>query len=380
MAKNLASKFAPQVDEMFKLGSKAEGVTGNSYDFTGVKTVKVYSFPVVPLGQYNENTVTAAYGGTPTIMERNVQEMTIEHSAAFTVAIRQLDRLEDEMKSDASKQLARQIDQAVIPEYDNYVFRKLATSAVANGNYDSTAITASNAYAQFLAAQEALGDALAPEDGRACICTYHFYNLLKQGGFVRSGDSSQEMLKKGIIGMVDGVAVKPVPSSRLPIGCAAIFTHPYASVAPKKLTDYVIHTNPVGFNGWIIEGLVCYDCFILNNKADGIFYLGGQSVLKRIVVNTANNSSTSGNTIVHVLTPLDNVSGANPNKWYYKTGTAKETVAAGDAVTGWTAMSANSADITPTNTTDTVVTVVEAAYDGSAYKVAGVGYSLINRA
>ena len=57
-------------------------------------------------------------------------------------------------------------------------------------------------------------------------------------------------------------------------GCDFILTHPMACVAPKHLEDYKIHDNPPGISGWLCEGRVIYDAFVLNNKKAAIFYHG----------------------------------------------------------------------------------------------------------
>ena len=48
--------------------------------------------------------------------------------------------------------------------------------------------------------------------------------------------------------------------------------HPVACVAPVKLEDYKIHEDPPGISGSLVEGRVCYDAFILENKKKAIYY------------------------------------------------------------------------------------------------------------
>lgn len=49
---NLASKYSEKVDERFSRQSQAMLALNNDYKFTGVKTVNVYSIPVVAMGDY----------------------------------------------------------------------------------------------------------------------------------------------------------------------------------------------------------------------------------------------------------------------------------------------------------------------------------------
>ena len=179
------------------------------------------------------------------------------------------------MVQDAGKAVSRQMREVIIPEYDTYVFNTLAKAASDKGHTASTAATKSNAYELFLNAQEVLGDACVPDKGRIAFCSYKFANLLKQDpSFMKYGNMSQEMVQKGILGEVDGTKIVKVPASRLPSGCSFILTHPIAATAPKQLEEYKIHDNPPGISGWLIEGRFIYDCFVLNEKADAIFYHG----------------------------------------------------------------------------------------------------------
>jgi hypothetical protein len=79
------------------------------------------------------------------------------------------------------------------------------------------------------------------------------------------------MLIKGQVGEIDGVKIVKVPSTYLPANTAFLITHQIATVAPKKLQDYKTHDNPPGINGWLVEGRLRYDAFVLNNKANAIY-------------------------------------------------------------------------------------------------------------
>ena len=44
-----------------------------------------------------------------------------------------------------------------------------------------------------------------------------------------------------------------------------------AVTSPVKLSEYKIHDNPPGINGWLVEGRVYYDAFVLSNKEKGVY-------------------------------------------------------------------------------------------------------------
>ena len=270
---NLASQYAGKVDERFHRESQAAMALNSDYKFQGVKTVNVYSIPTVSMTDYTRSG-TARYG-TPANLQNNVQEMTITQDRAFAFVIDRGDRIQSQMVMDAGRALSRQIREVVIPEYDTYVFRKLALAATAKSHTDATAATKANAYKLFLDAQETLGNANVPDGGRVCFCSYGFANLLKQDpAFMIQSEKSKEAVNRGIIGEVDGVRIVKVPSSRLPNGCAFLLTHPCAACGPRQLEDYKIHDNPPGISGWLVEGRVLYDCFVLDQKADAVYYHG----------------------------------------------------------------------------------------------------------
>lgn len=150
---------------------------------------------------------------------------------------------------DAGKAVARQLALKVIPEVDTYTFLQIAKGSKA-AHRDATAATKSNAYGLFLNAQEALGNANVPDEGRVALVSYKFAGLLKQStDFLRDCDTTQNMLIKGLIGTVDGVKIIQVPASRLPsytnggttTGADFILTHPIACVAPTVLSEYKIN-------------------------------------------------------------------------------------------------------------------------------------------
>lgn len=340
---NLATKYLSNVDERFYRESQAMLALNNDYKFQGDKVVKIYSIPIVAMNDYTRS--GSARYGTPNDLNRSVQTMTVSRDRAFTFIIDKGDKLQSEMVSDAGKALARQLREVVVPEFDSYVFKTLADAAVANGNSDSTALSKTNAYEYFLKAMETLGNNNVPDKGRVAFCTYSFANLLKQDpSFMKYGDKSQEMLEKGVIGEVDGCKIVKVPTAHLPAGAAFILTHAIAATAPKQLEEYKIHDNPPGISGWLVEGRFIYDCFVLNEKSNAIYYHGGQSIMKKLNVITA--PSAVGKTTLVVNAAKEGA------KRYYMTAAAASGLTAvtlGTAITAanWTELTAASAELTP---------------------------------
>lgn len=361
---NLATRYAKQVDERFHRESQAMLALNNDYKFTGAQTVAVYSLPVVAMNDY-QRSGTQRYGNANDL-GTSVQTLTVGRDRSFTFIIDKGDKIQSEMVSDAGKALARQLREVCIPEFDTYVFKTLAAAATERGAFSTTEATKDNAYELFLAAMEYLGNHNVPDKGRVCFCSYRFANLLKQdSAFMKLGDKSQQMLEQGVIGEVDGCKIVKVPASRLPAGAAFLITHAIAATAPKQLSDYKIHDNPPGISGSLVEGRMLYDCFVLKEKADAIFYHGEQPVLKTLLVNTYGTDQE-----VNLLITAELEGAAR----YYATAEESGELPAvnfGTAITtsAWTAMSAQSVTFTPKNG-HTVCRVVEVNAAGEPIAVA----------
>jgi len=88
---NLATKYSSVVDERWYLESQAQMALNNKYDFTGEKTIKVYSIPISVMKDYSR-TGTSRYG-SPDDLTRNVQTMTITKDRAFNFIIDKGDKI-----------------------------------------------------------------------------------------------------------------------------------------------------------------------------------------------------------------------------------------------------------------------------------------------
>ena len=268
MAINYAEKYSSVVDEAFSLLSMTDKAVNKDFDFTGVRTVHVYSMPTAPMNNYTASG-TNRYG-TPGELQDNVQDLTLTRQRSFTFTIDKTNAMDTpEGVRDASKALARQVKEVVIPEIDIY---RIATMVTGAGTDATAAITSANAYDKFLDGQNALLENKIPLLGRLSYVSPTFYKAIKlDPSFIKSSDLAQATLINGQLGAVDGVPIIPVPASYLPANVEFIITHPVATTSPIKLADYKIHIDPPGIAGALVEGLVYYDAFVLSKKAKAIY-------------------------------------------------------------------------------------------------------------
>ena len=199
------------------------------------------------------------------------EEMTLTKDRSFTFAIDKLDTDETKMQVQAASALERQQREVVIPEIDSYVYGVMCSDA--GTKPDAVQLTKDNIYLEIIKGNAALDNADVPETGRIIVVTPDIYLLMKQcKDIVMETDISNELRIKGVIGMIDGANVIKVPAARLPENFGFMIAHPVATVAPTKLEDYKIHQDPPGISGSLVEGRICYDAFVLDNKAKAIYY------------------------------------------------------------------------------------------------------------
>lgn len=267
MAINYASKYAQKIDEKFARESMTSPAINTDYDFVGVKTVNVYSVPTADMTDYSV-TGTSRYG-TPKELDNTVQELTMSMDRSFTFTIDRGTYNDTQMSNAAGAALQRQIREVVVPEIDKYRFEKICAGA---DTVKTGTITKTNAYDSFLTGAASLIENNVPLVGCVAFVSSDFYkNIKEDSSFIRNGDMSQQMLIKGQVGTIDGIPVIVVPKSYLPAKVEFIITNHASTTSPVKLSEYKIHDNPPGINGWLVEGRVYYDAFVLDNKKNAIY-------------------------------------------------------------------------------------------------------------
>ena len=275
MAINLVTKFHPYVDEIFKKESKKALVTNQDFDWTGAHTVKVYKISTGTMNDYDiagtGSGVTGSRFGTVESLDATTEEFTLKKDRSFTFAIDKLDSDETAQQLAASTALARQQREIVIPEVDSYVYGVMATGAGTKPK--AVALTPENIYDEITKGTNTLDNAEVPDESRVIIVSPDVYRLMKKSkDIVMETDIDTNLRKQGVVSNLDGAAVIKVPAARLPKNCGFILCHPCATVAPTKLEDYRIHQDPPGISGSLVEGRVCYDAFVLDNKKMAIYY------------------------------------------------------------------------------------------------------------
>lgn len=272
MAMIYTELFADRIDERFTSEAVSQKIVNNDYSFVGAKTVKVTSINTVDNRDYNRNT---GYGNAD-ILQNSIQEMTLTKDRSFKMLLDKMD--EDETKIKAGEVLARQLRERVIPEIEKYRFETILKSCDTNSQ-TVAGLTANNAYAKFLEAQEKLNDEDVPQNRIAYVTPEFLTKLKKDDNFIKASDIGQNIAINGLVGMVDGVPIVRVtkkwmeaktgtPATTKKYAC--LVGHNSATVAPVKLAEYRVVTDSENYSGTLFLGRFYYDCFVLNNKAKGL--------------------------------------------------------------------------------------------------------------
>ena len=269
MAVNYAEKFSQTIDEQLSKDSLTDKAVNKDYDFDGVNKVNVYSVETVPLNDYDINAKSNRYG-TPVELGNDVQTLELTQDKSFTFSIDRKNATDTMMAMSAAKALARELKEVVTPTIDRYRIAKYTAEALAAHTKEET-LTTETAYSAFLEGSMVLFDAKVPTEGRIAFVTSAYYKAIKlDKNFVSSGDKGQEIAVTGAVGTIDKTTIIVAPADYFVKGTNFIICHPMAMTSPVKLADYKIHENPQGINGWLVEGRIYYDAFVLNNKKAAI--------------------------------------------------------------------------------------------------------------
>lgn len=274
MAIDLVTKYLPYVDEIFAKESKKSLLTNQDYDWIGAHTIKVYKITTANMEDYGRSGPKennwSRYGAIQGL-DATTEELTLKKDRSFTFAIDKLDEDETAGQLAAASALARQQRQVIIPEVDTYTYGVMAADA--GTKPAAVALTAENIYTEILKASTVLDNAEVPEDGRQLVVTPDVFQIMKHcKDIVMETDIGNDLRIRGVIANLDGANVIKVPAARLPKNFGFMLAHPCATVAPTKLEDYKIHKDPPGISGSLVEGRICYDAFVLDNKVKAIYY------------------------------------------------------------------------------------------------------------
>ncbi|WP_419502504.1 N4-gp56 family major capsid protein [Candidatus Allofournierella excrementavium] len=286
-----AEKYSEIIDERFQQVSLTDAAANNEYDFDGVNSISIRSIATVPLNDYDMDAASNRYG-TPQEIGSSLQNMKLTQDKSFTFTIDRRNNTDTMMTHSAGAAMDREIKEVIVPYVDRYRIAVLAKNAATIRVED---ITPENAYTSFLTASRELFNKKVPTEGRIAFVSPDYYMCIKlDKNFTKNGDKGLDIAINGAVGKVDNTAIVVVPTEYLPLGVNFLITHPCAMVAPKKIADYKQHENPQGINGWLVEGRIYFDAFVLKNKRWAIYLSKANTYAATFTVTTGESTPVQG--------------------------------------------------------------------------------------
>lgn len=272
MAINLAAKYSKEIANAFTLRSVVDGTTNKDYDFTGVKTLNVYTPVTQSLADY-QRTGTSRYG-TPTELQDTMQELMLTRDRSFSITIDKGNNSEQMGAKEASRILSIEMNEQAIPEMDKYALGRFADYAGKIVALDA-APTSEDIAQKLSDGMVAMSNKNVPAEGRFIFIGWSCFGALRLSNqFIGVESLAKSALVKGAIGTFMGAQVVVVPDDYLKKGdktCYFIITHKNSVIQPKKVQDYFVKENPAGINGALLEGRFIYDAFVLGGRCDGVY-------------------------------------------------------------------------------------------------------------
>lgn len=265
MAQNYAAKYVKEIDERFRLESVTDQIVnkGIRLQFDGVNSVTIYNVDVPTEGNYVRSGTNRF--GSLVELGTGKQTFVLSQDKAFTFTIDRGNLEDSMMVQEAGAALRRTIEEVCVPNTDIYRLGVLQAYGVANSQSATAALSISNVYVKVVDAGKALTNRRVPKKGRVLYVTATTLALLKQDvtNFVKPSDLAQEQIMfKGVVGMVDGNLVVEAPDDYFVTNTGFILVGNNVLVAPHKFDTFRTLDNVQGIDGWVVEGRRYYDAFI----------------------------------------------------------------------------------------------------------------------
>lgn len=269
---NYATEVLDLIDERFYLESKTNSIVNNGMEmsFEGVNIVTIYNVDVVTENDYVRSG-TMRYGQLVELGD-GVQSFILSQDKSFAISIDRGNREDSKMVLAIDDAVDRQIREVSVPVVDIYRLSILTAYAIANTQYVTAAISASNAFSSILTQRAALQDAKINLDDIVVYVTPAVEAFLWQDTtFKTNCDRSNADRSTGVIGTIMGFTIVTCPTSYFVANFGFMLLSTKVLAAPTKFTE--IKTGDgwaFGISGMVAFGRRYYDAFIANNKGPAI--------------------------------------------------------------------------------------------------------------
>ena len=279
----LASKFLPVIDDIYKADAATTALDTQTMDFGGVNEVKVLKVSTTGLGDYSRSTgypkgdVTAGW-----------ETMKLSEERGKEISVDRMDN-EETLGMVFGSVTGNFMREWVIPELDAYRFAKYAsTSGISSA---AAALTKDDIISAIDEATAVMDGNEVPQEGRILYVNSDLKPALNAALSRQWGSDSEA---NTVLSGYNGMKIVYVPKTRfytkitLNDGSSAwgyakdgtdgkainfMMIHPSAVVQTKKFSLPKIFTPDENqkMDAWLFQFRLYHDCFVYDNKKSGIY-------------------------------------------------------------------------------------------------------------
>ena len=264
---NLHELYAKPMAMLYTHGSFLKGKTSTEYSWNGVESINITTPITVPLNDYNRNASNNRYG-TPTEMGDWVQRCPVTQLKSFSVTIDKANYNQQGLMKKAGRMMKAEVDEQVVPIIDKYAVNAWGHNA---GKVVSlNAAPSKDDIIDHLAALEAaFNNAFVPISDRYVVLPNTTVALYRTA-IDKLDTITDRLLLKGVVGKFGTMSIIGFPDDWMPANAHYVAFQRNSAIIADQVSDTVLHTNPPGIAGHLLEGLFVYDAFVVGARSKGV--------------------------------------------------------------------------------------------------------------
>ena len=200
--------------------------------------------------------------------------MTLTQDKAVSLSVDKGNNTEQMLIKNAGKVMALEMREKFIPMFDKYCLGVWGNPANCGTVTELSSPSKSNIVDAISAHVTALRNKFATVDDAYCfIGESEYAMLLMAPEFINYNNPTfaPQHLEKGVMGKLRGLQIVPVPDSYFTDTNINFVTAKRSAIlAPTKIKDMKVHSDPVGISGALLEIRWLFDAFVLTTKKDGL--------------------------------------------------------------------------------------------------------------
>lgn len=284
----LAQAYLPLIDEVYKRESLTArfDYTSDRVRFIGANVVQIYKATMDGLADYGRNT-----GFVQGSVKGEWETMTLGEDRGVSLTVDVLDN-DETMGMAFGTLLSQFLRTQVVPELDAYRFSQMASfSGIGKATATDITIGTTDVASMLDTAEQVMGDAEVPLEGRVCFMSETCYSAFKDNIARYLGNDSR--VSRDVTNY-NGMPIVRVPKSRFntaitlndgtsefgyTIPASTSYPINFMIVQPDSIVQIVKHVVPRIFSpqvnqlmdAWKLDYRIYHDIFQYENKQAGIY-------------------------------------------------------------------------------------------------------------